>query len=138
MLVCIETPEEDDQTEAELFKGVLEGAAYGAAPSFKRRQLPRLRDSGIVFAEDPNYGSGVERFHLPWEVYEKGEGDCNDVILYGMCELIAYDRARPVVRCTWLDGNFHVQLRRSKRGPPIDLSIYCGARVDWPRWLLQV
>lgn len=138
MQIVIDTPGEDDETEAELVRGILEGAIYGAAPSFFRRGLPRLAQSGIVFAEDPEYGSGIERFRLPWEVLESGAGDCNDLIVYRGCELIAYDKCKPKVRALWLGDDLHVQLRKRAGAKPEDPSIFCGARVDWPRWLLGV
>lgn len=139
MRIVIDTPDEDDETEADLVRWILQGAAYGSAPSFKRRRLPRLADSGIVFAEDPMYGSGTERFHLPWEVYEKGEGDCNDLLVYRMAEMIAYDNMRPTVRCIWLGDDLHVQIRPSPKSKKLeDPSIFCGAKVNIPRWLLQV
>lgn len=138
MRIVIDTPEGDDETEAELVRGILEGAIYGAAPSFRRMQLPRLAESGIIFQEDPEYGTGIERFNLPWETLAKGWGDCNDLIVYRGCELIVYDRCKPTVRCLWLAENLHVQLRRRRGAKPEDPSIFCGARVDWPRWLLDV
>lgn len=48
--------------------------------------IPSLYHSGVRFAYEPNHGDGHEEFATPPDVYARGWGDCDDLIVYRLAE----------------------------------------------------
>jgi hypothetical protein len=100
---------------ANMVAGLLDALAAGYAPWWSVCPLPPLYSSGVVYKTDRQHGSGVERFHSPWEVAHSKTGDCNDLVLWRLTELlvsgerVAADRTRAV----WSGGDVHVLVRRA-------------------------
>lgn len=92
-------------------KCLLEGMAYGCVPAWRQWGLPQLYRSGIRYAFEPEHGSGNEEFALPPTVYQRGWGDCDDLVIYRLCELAAAAE-RATCRTEWRGGELHVLVRR--------------------------
>lgn len=133
-------------------KCTLDGFALGCAPMFRSWRLPPLYASGVVFAYEPNHGSGEEDFAQPPDVYARQWGDCDDLICYRLSELLSATlpdsfyladersqlrtlerlRARmgagklPATRCRWEGESLHV-LIRFPDGREEDPSLLLGA-----------
>lgn len=54
-----------------------------------RPPLPPLYQTEVRYQEEPNSGSGFEQFDSPWQVFERGHGDCDDLVGWRLAELIA-------------------------------------------------
>ena len=139
MRISTEAREQTPGELAWLVKSAIEGFARGAAPSFRRMRLPPLYQSGIVFAYEPNHGSGDEDFALPEMTLARGCGDCDDLIIYRLCELwapsikfdrfgnpCALDTSPASCSCEWVGENMHVQVRH-RSGKLEDCAVLLGA-----------
>jgi hypothetical protein len=100
----------------------LEGFALGCTPSMRIWALPPLYKANVRWRLEPDHGSGREEFALPPDVYRRGWGDCDDLIIwslaerwqpYSLAELPTLIAAGRVPRCTteWEGGAMHVALR---------------------------
>jgi hypothetical protein len=66
----------------------IEGKARGAYPAFLTKwKLPPLYQAGVRWQLEPNHGDGWEDFALPPDVYRKKWGDCDDLVIWRLCEL---------------------------------------------------
>lgn len=54
-----------------------------------RPPLPPLYTTAVRYQEEPNSGTGFEQFDSPWQVYERGHGDCDDLVGWRLAELLA-------------------------------------------------
>ena len=133
MRLVFDIPDDDPVFARYLVRHILQGAADGCRPLFVGPgALPPLYGSGIVYQEDPAYGSGIERFHLPFEVAAKGVGDCNDLVLYEVARRRAKRGNDSVTIADYIgNGSMHAQIRRGD-GTVEDPSIRLGAQADWP------
>jgi hypothetical protein len=61
---------------------------------FHSWDLPPLYESGVRFAYEPDHGSGEEDFAQPPDVYARGWGDCDDLVVYRLSELLAAELQR--------------------------------------------
>lgn len=74
--------------------------------------LPPLYQSGVTFREEERPADGHESWDCPWVVYQRGYGDCDDLVLWRLSELLAAGRqASPVM--VWRGDKFHVLLRHA-------------------------
>jgi hypothetical protein len=121
-------------------KSSIEGFARGWAPAFRRMKLPPLYESGIRFEYEPTHGSGDEDFATPLDTLERGWGDCDDLVIYRLCELYAptvsfTQKGNPVVvdsraggcSCEWTGESMHVQVRL-RNGTLEDPAVLLGAQ----------
>lgn len=104
---------------------LLNGLAAGYVPLASMCRLPPLYQSGIRFAMEPGHGKGVEDFANPWTTLARGWGDCDDLILYRLVELLLSGE-RAHTRAEWLGNAVHVVLRR-ENGMREDVSALLGA-----------
>lgn len=97
---------------AYIVKKAIEGSALGYYESgaFKRWNLPPLYQSGVRFAFEPGHGSGVEDFAAPITVYRRKVGDCNQLIVWRLCELYACG-VPATCMCEWVGNAYHVKVR---------------------------
>jgi hypothetical protein len=123
-------------------KATIDGLARAFAPAFQRMRLPPLYESGIRFAFEPNHGSGDEDFATPLDTLERGCGDCDDLVIYRLCELYAprvqfrriggqllpasVDTSPASCSCEWVGESMHVQVRL-KNGTLEDPAVLLGA-----------
>lgn len=107
-----------------LVKCLIEGAARGWAVPFRRVGMPHLYDTDVRFAYEPNHGTGNEEFADPFTLLARGEGDCDDLVMYRLTEREAarlppnFDPTRdyrPGCRTEWRDEELHVQVRHPDR-----------------------
>ena len=104
---------------------VLDGLAQGYVPFATLHPLPPLYQSGIRYAMEPGHGRGIEDFSNPWITLARGWGDCDDLILYRLLELLlAGENAH--TRAEWLGNAVHVVIRRAG-GQEEDPSALLGA-----------
>jgi hypothetical protein len=87
--------------------------ARAYAVAMRSSPLPPLYASGVRYRPEPQAGSGLERWDHPWEVLERGWGDCDDLVLWRLAELHAAGEttAAPVV--AWRGAKMHVLIRRA-------------------------
>lgn len=128
-----------------LVKHMIDGIAKGVVPSFLgANRLPYLYESGIRYQEEPTHGTGIEYFDVPQVCLQRGWGDCDDLIIYRVAELLSQGVA---AECSIADykgaGGMHAQVRLplgcstpwsvdSPRGPIEDPSLILGAENHWP------
>lgn len=55
-------------------------------------RLPPLYSTTVRYQEEPNSGSGLEQFDSPWQVIQRGHGDCDDLVGWRVAELRAQGR----------------------------------------------
>lgn len=110
---------------AYLTSQLLNGLAAGYLPLASMCRLPPLYASGVRYALEPNHGQGWEDFANPWTTLLRRKGDCDDLILYRLVELLlAGERAH--CRAEWVGNAVHVVIRRAN-GEPEDPSVLLGA-----------
>jgi transglutaminase-like putative cysteine protease len=96
------------------------------------RNLPCLYKSGIRYAPEPGHGTGVEDFAQPWQTYARGEGDCDDLVIYRVSWLKSRGiRATVTVADFGGMGDQHVQVRLPD-GTIEDPSVILGSGNEWP------
>lgn len=126
MIICHAIPEGmPGGFLAYLSSQLLNGLALGYLPLASLHPLPPLYTSGIRYALEPNHGQGWEDFANPWTTLNRGVGDCDDLILYRLVELmLAGEPAH--CRAEWLGNAVHVVVRRGN-GQREDPSALLGA-----------
>lgn len=67
----------------------LDGFALGCAPMWRSWRLPSLYAGSVRFEYEPQHGSGNEEFAQPHDVFQRGWGDCDDLVVARLCELYA-------------------------------------------------
>lgn len=115
----------DHKSLAWYVKSLIEGNAYGCAHAFASWNLPALYRSGVAFRLEPEHGSGNEWFDLPLTVYRRGWGDCDDLCIWRICELVARGE-RATCKANFRHNALHVQVRRED-GRVEDPSVLLGA-----------
>lgn len=98
---------------ARAVRDLLNAIAYAWAPELRARPLPPLYGSGIRYQLEPNLGQ-FEDFKNPYETFEDGWGDCDDLVIYRVSELVALGELA-TVQAMRLKGTsrFHVRVRRA-------------------------
>lgn len=95
---------------ASIVKGLVEGAAMGAASLRQKLPFPELYSSGVVYREEDS-PDGVEEFTLPWQTWERGWGDCDDLCIWRLADL--YSAGEKATCSVQFRGQqLHVQVRR--------------------------
>jgi len=125
---------------AHLIKCVVDGFARGSVPMAPIWKLPPLYRSGIKYKEEPDYGSGNEDFQVPILTYQRKWGDCEDLVIYRVWELLCLGEQASCAVIYLANAN-HVRVRRGPNHRPRthrpdcqcdrcieDPSILCGAR----------
>lgn len=74
--------------------------------------LPLLANTQVRFRHEPNAGTGIEDWADPWTVLQRGWGDCDDLVLYRLCELRLAGQPA-TVSVIWQGNGFHVGVRRA-------------------------
>jgi len=101
----------------------IEGMARGCVPALRSWNLPPLHRSGVRYQPEPTYGQGFEEFALPFETRARGFGDCDDLVMWRLAELMLSGEDAGC-RCEWNGPRMHVLVRRSSRPfiwlPPSD------------------
>lgn len=92
----------------------LQSLAEVWAEEMRRKPLPALYTSDIRYRPEPWAGGGTEEWADPYEVLERGWGDCDDLVLYRVAELIASGE-NATVQTMWKRGTkrHHVRVRRA-------------------------
>jgi hypothetical protein len=111
---------------ANFSKCAIEAFARGSVPMAGIWRLPSLYQSGIRYKPEPNHGSGNEDFALPNICFERKWGDCDDLVIYRVWELLCQGE-QATCRAVWQDNACHVLVRR-QNGTLEDPSILLGAR----------
>lgn len=110
---------------AHFSKRAIEAFAMGSVPMAARWRLPPLYRSGIRFQKEPGHGTGIEDFALPNVTFRRRWGDCDDLVIYRIWELLVQGE-RATCRAVWQDEAVHVLVRRAN-GVLEDPSILLGA-----------
>jgi hypothetical protein len=114
---------------------MIEGMARGCVPALRSWNLPPLHRSGVRYQPEATYGQGLEEFALPFQTNARKFGDCDDLAIWRIAELMASGEDAGC-RCEWNGPRMHVLVRRSSRpfvllpapqGPEEDPSISFGA-----------
>lgn len=107
-------------------KCAIEAFAAGSVPMAGVWRLPPLYQSGIRFQLPKEHGSGNENFQLPNVTFRNKVGDCDQLVIYRIWELLCQGE-RATCRAVWQDNAVHVLVRRAN-GVLEDPSILLGAR----------
>lgn len=111
---------------AHFAKCTIEGIARGCVPLARSWQLPPLYESGIKFRQEPGHGSGYEDWALPNVTFQRGWGDCDDLVIYRLWELYCAGQIKAACNAEWLGNGVHVRVRLPN-GTIEDPSILLGA-----------
>ena len=96
-------------------KGLIEFLATQWVPVYRQAPLPFLYSGTIRYRPEPNRGE-YEEFANPREVYERGWGDCDDLCIYRICELLAHGLPASCQFVRRIGTNrMHVRVRRGER-----------------------
>lgn len=98
--------------QAWFVKNVIDGIARGARFFYPGWGLPPLYESGVKFQLPADHGGGREYFALPPVVYQKGWGDCDQLVIWRLIELHAQGEQTAECKADWIGGAMHVRLRR--------------------------
>jgi hypothetical protein len=111
MQIRIELPG-NESTAARHVKAIVELCAAMWATELVRRPLPKLYAAGVEYREEPNRGRW-EEFADPYTVRARGWGDCDDLAIYRIAELLASgERASCITRRKIGTLRMHVLVRR--------------------------
>lgn len=93
---------------------ILQAMAEAYGEEFKVRPLPPLYSTQIHFRPEPWAGLGTEEWASPYDVFERGWGDCDDLSLFRCAQLIAEGEPATIVEA-WLRGTkrHHFLVRRA-------------------------
>jgi hypothetical protein len=93
-------------------RALLQAQAEGVAREIGAgRPLPLLYESRVHYRPERTRGSGVEYFDDPWTVLQRGHGDCDDLVVWRVAELVARGEQASVI-CQWRLPRYHVAVRR--------------------------
>jgi hypothetical protein len=113
--IVAQLPEWPTGFSANLTAQVLNGLARGYAPWYTLHPLPPLYASGVQYRLEPNHGDGWEDFANPWTTYARGWGDCDDLVLWRLVELLVAGERVSATRAEWVHPTVHVLVRRQDR-----------------------
>lgn len=91
MRCVIECPQ-NGRALARPFQLLLNAAGEMTAAAFKERPLPSLYTSHVRYQPEPDLPPGqpiTEFFDSPYTCWIRGYGDCDDLVIWRMAELIA-------------------------------------------------
>ncbi len=88
--------------------------ARGCVPALDSWNLPPLHRSGVRYQPEPTYGQGFEDFALPFLTNARKHGDCDDLVMWRLAELMRSGEDA-TCRCEWVGPRMHVLVRRSSR-----------------------
>ncbi|MCH9730980.1 MAG: hypothetical protein K0U84_15100 [Actinomycetia bacterium] len=91
---------------------LINGLAHGYLPFLRLNPLPPLYRSGVRYQLEPNHGAGWEEYADPWTVYARKWGDCDDLNLWRVMELLAKGEKKAQARAEWSGNQVHVLVRR--------------------------
>ncbi len=106
-------------------KCAIEAFAKGSVPMAGVWRLPALYQSGVRFRLPRDHGSGNENFQLPNVTYANRCGDCDQLVIYRIWELLVQGE-QATCQARWQDNAVHVLVRRAN-GVLEDPSILLGA-----------
>jgi hypothetical protein len=95
-------------------KAILDVTADVYAAELRNRPLPPLYTTNVQYRPEPNSGTGVEEWAAPWTVYERGWGDCDDLVLWRVAEIRAHGGWATVQVARQVNpdtGKFHIRVR---------------------------
>lgn len=114
---------------ATLLRGLLVGYVVAGVDQIRRHGLPDLYRSGVRYRKSPVSGI-YEDFALPLTVYERGWGDCDNLVVYRCSELCAAGTyALPKIYWRVRDGVvkvYHAEVRVLSSGRVEDPSRLLG------------
>lgn len=95
---------------ADVLREIANALARFSGPRMARWGLAPLYESGVRVQADPEHGSGIERFRLPYQVAANRWGDCDGLAVYRISELLS--RGRPAsCRIDWVGHEMHARVR---------------------------
>lgn len=112
MLIATNIPVEGGQYLAAAMREALLGLARAYSIGMKVVPVPPLYDSGVRYQREPNSGEGWEEWADPWSVSSRGWGDCDDLVMYRVAELLAAGEAAGI-NVIWDGYRYHVRVRRA-------------------------
>lgn len=107
----------DKQNGPLAVKELLDTVSRIAARELLVHPLPPLYSTGIRYEEEPNAGQ-FEQWKCPIQTFEDGWGDCDDLVIYRLAELLAAGE-RASSQCMYetrqgrMTGRMHVRVRRA-------------------------
>lgn len=113
MRVVLEIPIDEDGPKA--VKELLDALAGIWARYLRRHPLAPLYATGVRYREEDNLGQ-FEDWQSPVRTFERGLGDCDDLVLYRVAELQSRGEsasAQCVAQRSPLGVKMHVRVRRA-------------------------
>lgn len=114
MRVLVELPQSPRRL-ARPFQLLLNAAAEMAAAKKAEVPLPFLYETNVRYQAEPQTGTGIEEFASPWMVLQRGWGDCDDLVIWRIAELLHAGRPSHA-RILRLGTRYHCQVTRDFDG----------------------
>lgn len=129
MRIVCDIPIDEDGPRAA--KELLDCLARIWARRMRRVPFPSLYSAGVRYQVEPNAGT-FEQWKSPVQTFEDGWGDCDDLSLYRVAELLASNEAaetQVLAQSTPIGVRMHARVARAN-GSEEDPSIILGANVN--------
>lgn len=95
------------------FQIMLVASIECAVEVMRTRPIPLLYTTAIRYQPEPWAGQGIEEFADPWTVFERGWGDCDDLVIYRGAELLVRGfRCHPRILHDKETDKYHTQITR--------------------------
>lgn len=129
MRIVCDIPIDEDGPRAA--KELLDCLARIWARRMRRVPFPKLYSAGIRYRIEPNAGT-FEQWKSPVQTFESGWGDCDDLTIYRVAELLAVGEgaeSQVVSQTTPIGIRMHARVARGN-GAEEDPSIILGAEAN--------
>ena len=103
---------EDSEELALVVKDLVEAAAFASARLRRKFPYPFLYSTRVKYREEEPEREGVETFTFPWDTFSRGCGDCEDLCIWRLSDLIFQGEAASI-SVEWNGPLLHVQVRRA-------------------------
>lgn len=112
MLIATNLPIEGGQALALQMRAAMQGLALAFSIGMTVVPVPPLYEAGIKYRLEPNSGEGWEEWADPWSVARRGWGDCDDLVMYRVAELLQGGEDASI-NVIWDGTRYHVRVRRA-------------------------
>lgn len=96
---------------ARAMRHVLQGIATACGEARREHPFPPLYSSGIRYRAE-KHADRYEEWADPWTVAARRWGDCDDLVIYRLAELLSAGEAATVT-VYWTGHRYHVAVRRA-------------------------
>ncbi len=93
-------------------QALMQGCALAFSIGMRVAPVLPLYEAGIKYRLEPNSGDGWEEWADPWSVAKRRWGDCDDLVMYRVAELLLSGEPASI-NVIWDGTRYHVRVRRA-------------------------